>query len=148
MEVPKTAPSYIESAAGVAVGGRSGLCVVTTATLFFLSIFLAPLAQTVGGGYQVADGVYLYPVIAPALVIVGSLMLPLVKEIKWGDMADSFSAYLTIVVTPLTVSITDGISAGFIAYSILKTAQGKFFETSPLTHVLALMFVSRYIFLV
>lgn len=127
---------------------RTGLTEITTAFLFLLAIFFAPLAQTVGGGYGVAEGVYLYPVIAPPLIIVGSLMFSLVKEIAWDDMAEGFSAYLTIIITPLTFSITEGMSAGFIAYSVLKTGQGRFFEVNPVVHLLALIFLLRYYFLV
>jgi len=139
-----TVTSYIESAAGVAEGGRTGLTALVTGLLFILAIFLAPLARTVGGGYEVSEGVWLYPAIAPALIVVGSLMLSLVREIPWDDMADSFSAYLTIVITPLTVSITEGLAAGFISYSFLKTCQGKFREVHPVAHVLAVLFILRY----
>lgn len=143
-----TVTSYIESAAGVAVGGRTGLTAMTTAFLFLLAIFFAPLAQTVGGGYEVTPGVFLYPVIAPALIIVGSLMFSLVKEIPWDDMTEGFSAYLTIIMTPLTFSITEGMSAGFIAYSILKTVEGRFSEVHPVVHAVALLFILRYYFLI
>ena len=142
-----TVTSYIESAAGVAVGGRTGLTALVTALLFILAIFFAPLAQTVGGGYQTANGAYLYPVIAPALIVVGSLMISLAKEIDWEDQAEAFPAYLTIIIIPFTVSITDGIAAGFISYSALKTAKGDFASTPKLVHVLAVLFILRYAFL-
>ena len=143
-----TVTSYVESASGVAVGGRTGLTSVVTALFFLLAIFFAPLAQTIGGGYEASEGGMLYPVIAPALIIVGSLMFPLVKEIRWDDTADAFSAYLTIIITPLTVSITEGISAGFISYSLLSIFQGRFKETNAGVHVLAGLFILRYLFLV
>jgi len=143
-----TITSYIESASGVASGGRTGLAAIVTACLFILAIFFAPLAQTIGGGYKVAEGAYLYPVIAPALIVVGSIMLPLVKDIPWDDMAEGFSAYLTIIIIPLTVSITEGISAGFISYSILKTLSGRFWEVHPAVHLIAAAFLLRYVFLV
>jgi AGZA family xanthine/uracil permease-like MFS transporter len=142
-----TVTAYIESAAGVAVGGRTGLTAVVTGVLFLLAIFFAPLAQTVGGGYVAANGVRLYPVIAPALIVVGSLMISLAREIDWDDQAEGFSAYLTIIIIPLTVSITEGIAAGFISYSLLKTVKGDFRKVSPLTHGLAILFVLRYVFL-
>jgi len=142
-----TVTSYIESSAGVAVGGRTGLAALTAGLLFLVSIFFAPLAKTVGGGYEVSEGVYLYPVIAPALIVVGSLMLSLAKDIPWDDPAESFSAYMAIVVTPFTVSISDGISAGFISYSLLKTGQGGFFDVHPIVHILAALFLLRYAFL-
>ncbi len=142
-----TVTSYIESAAGIAAGGKTGLTAIVTAILFILAIFFSPLVQMVGGGYEMADGSRLYPIVAPALIVVGSLMLGLVKNIPWDDPADSFSAYLTIIITPLSFSITEGISAGFISYSVLKTAQGKFKEVHPVTHVCAVLFVLRYAFL-
>ncbi len=143
-----TVTSYIESASGVAVGGRTGLTAVVTALLFLLALFFAPLAQTIGGGYDAGSGVTLYPIIAPALIIVGSLMFPLVKHIRWDDMAESFSAYMTIIITPLTVSISEGLSAGFITYSLLTIFQSRFRETNIGVHILAGLFVLRYIFLV
>lgn len=142
-----TVTAYIESAAGIAAGGRTGLAALVTAGLFLISIFLSPLAQMIGGGYKVAEGVYLYPIIAPALIVVGSLMLSLVRDISWEDPADGFSAYLAIIITPLSVSITEGVSAGFIAYSALKIVQGKFREVHPLTHFIALALALRYVFL-
>lgn len=143
-----TVTSYIESAAGISAGGKTGFASVVTGCLFLLALLFYPLAQTIGGGYEVTEGVFLYPIIAPALIVVGSLMIKLVAEIKWDDIADGFSAYLVIILTPLTVSITEGISAGFIAYSVLKTVQGKFSDIHPITHVLALLFLLRYVFLV
>lgn len=143
-----TVTSYIESAAGIASGGRTGLAALATAVLFTLAIFFSPLAKMAGGGYEVSEGVYLYPVIAPALIVVGSMMLKLVREISWDDPADAFSAYLTIIIIPLSVSITEGISAGFISYSFLKIVEGKHHEAHPLTHILAGLFVLRYAFLV
>ncbi|MDH5637652.1 MAG: NCS2 family permease [Nitrospinota bacterium] len=142
-----TITSYIESAAGVAAGGRTGLTAMTSGALFLLAVFFAPLAQTIGGGYESAPGVRLYPVIAPALIVVGSLMFSLAREIDWAEPADAFSAYLTIIIIPLTVSITEGIAAGFISYSLLKTVKGDFWKISPLVHVLAALFLLRYAFL-
>ena len=142
-----TITSYIESAAGVAVGGRTGLTAVTTGILFLLAIFFAPLAQTVGGGYETASGARLYPVIAPALIVVGSLMFSLAKQIDWDEPAGAISAYLTIIIIPLTVSITEGIAVGFISYSLLNTVKGNFGKVSPLVHALAVLFILRYIFL-
>jgi len=139
-----TITSFIESAAGVAAGGRSGLTAMTAGALFLLAVFFAPLAQTVGGGYEAAPGVRLYPVIAPALIVVGSLMFSLAREIDWGEPAGAFSAYLTIIIIPLTVSITEGIAAGFISYSLLNTVKGDFRKVSPLVHVLAVLFVLRH----
>lgn len=142
-----TVTSYIESAAGVAAGGRTGLTALVTSALFVLSVFFTPIAEAIGGGFEVAEGIYLYPVIAPALIVVGAMMFSLVREISWDDPAEGFSAYLTVIITPLSVSITEGISAGFISYSLLKTIEGRFREVHPITHACALLFILRYIFL-
>ncbi len=142
-----TVTSYIESASGISAGGRTGLASLFTGLLFFIAIFFYPLAQTIGGGYEISKGVYLYPIIAPALIVVGSLMLKLVKRIDWDDAAGGFSAYITIIITPLSLSITEGISAGFICYSALKIVNGQFFAVHPFTHLLTVMFILRYVFL-
>ena len=75
------------------------------------------------------------------------MMLSLVSHISWDDPAEGFSAYLTIIITPLSFSITEGVSAGFISYSVLKTVQGEFSRVHPVTHLLALVFALRYVFL-
>jgi adenine/guanine/hypoxanthine permease len=116
-----TVTAYIESATGVAAGGRTGLANVVTAGLF--------------------------PIVAPALVLVGTLMIRAVREIGWDDATEAIPAFLTIVVMPLAVSITDGIAFGFIAYSLLKISTGRGVDTHWLVHVFAALFVARYVWL-
>ena len=142
-----TVTSYIESATGVAEGGRTGLSNVVTATLFILALFTYPLVKMIGGGYQVSEGVMMYPAIAPALIIVGSLMLSGVKKIDWEDVTEAIPAFLTIIIMPITVSITEGIAMGFISYAVLKLVSGKGKEVHWLLYTFAVLFILRYIFL-
>jgi AGZA family xanthine/uracil permease-like MFS transporter len=143
-----TVTAYIESSTGVAAGGRTGLANVVTALLFFVSLFLHPLVRMIGGGYPIGDGVILYPVIAPALVLVGTMMMPAVRAIAWDDPAEGIPAFLTIVVMPLTVSITDGIAFGIISHCLLKFATGHGREVHWLMYAFGILFVARYAFLV
>ena len=143
-----TVTAYIESSTGVAAGGRTGLANLVTASLFFLSLFFFPLVRMIGGGYPAGDGLTLYPVIAPALVLVGTMMMPGVRAIAWDDPTEAIPAFLTIVIMPLTVSITDGIAFGMIAYAVLKIATGRRREAHALVYVFAVLFLLRYAFLI
>ncbi len=142
-----TITSYIESSSGVSSGARTGFASIVTGVLFLLALFFSPLLKMVGGGIEVAEGVRLYPIIAPALIIVGTYMMKNVKYIPWDDFSEALPAFLTIVMMPLTFSITEGISFGFISYTLLKTVQGKLKEVPLLISVFAVLFVLRYIFL-
>jgi len=122
--------SYIESASGVGDGARTGLASVTTGVFFLLATFLAPLVAAIP---QEAA--------APALVLVGFLMMTQVKNIDWDDMEIAIPAFLTIVLMPFTFSITAGIGAGFIAYIVLKLARGKAGAIHPLLWIVGLLFV-------
>jgi AGZA family xanthine/uracil permease-like MFS transporter len=139
-----TVTAYIESATGVAAGGRTGLASVVTAGLLFLALFFAPLVRMIGGGYQVGSGPLLYPVVAPALVLVGTLMMREVRRIDWDDPTEAVPAFLTMIVMPLAVSITEGIAFGFIAASILKVARGRWRELHWLIYLFAVLFLLRY----
>ena len=122
--------TYIESAAGVAEGGRTGFASVVTGVLFLLAIFLSPIALLVPG---VAT--------APALVLVGYLMFTLVKDIPVGDIEDGLPALLTMILMPLTYDITVGIGAGFISWVLLKVVRGKMGEIHPLMWAVSIAFV-------
>ncbi len=122
--------TYIESAAGVAEGGRTGLTAVVTGVLFLLAIFLSPIAGIVPG---VAT--------APALVLVGYLMFTQVRDIEVNEVEDGLPALLTMILMPLTYDITVGIGAGFIAWVILKLVRGKVAEIHPLMWVVSIAFV-------
>ena len=129
-----TVVSYIESASGVAVGGRTGLTAVTTGILFLLAIFVAPLVQAI-------------PVAAtaPALILVGAMMMASLSEVEWTDPAVAIPAFLTLVGIPLTFSIANGLSFGIISYAALKLAQGKVGRGDWLLLVLAALFIVRFI---
>jgi AGZA family xanthine/uracil permease-like MFS transporter len=140
-----TVTAYIESATGVAEGGRTGLANVVTAALFLLALFFSPLVRMIGGGYVQADGLTLYPVIAPALIVVGVMMMHGAKLIPWDDFTEALPAFLAIIIMPLTVSITDGIAFGFISMAVLKLATGRGRELHALTYVFAALLLVRYV---
>ncbi|MER7818552.1 NCS2 family permease [Streptomyces sp. NPDC096153] len=125
-----SATSYVESAAGVGEGARTGFANVVTGALFGLALLLTPLATVVPA--QAA---------APALVVVGFLLMTQVRHIDWLSYEIAIPAFLTIVVMPFTYSITNGIGAGFIAYVVLKTVLGKAREVHALLWVTAALFV-------
>lgn len=142
-----TVTAYIESAAGVSAGGRTGLSNVVTALLFLGALFCSPLVKMIGGGYPAPNGGQLYPVIAPALILVGTMMMSGVRSIKWDDATEAIPAFLTLLIMPLAVSITDGIAFGFISYAALKLVTGRAREAHWLVHASAVLFVLRYMFL-
>jgi len=142
-----TITSYIESAAGIAEGGRTGFSNMVTGALMLLALFFYPFAKMIGGGYEVTTGVRLYPVIAPALIVVGSMMLRQVKRIEWEDPTEALPAFLSLIVMPLTFSITEGIAFGFISYSFLKILTGQWKKVNWIIHLFALLFLLRYLFL-
>jgi AGZA family xanthine/uracil permease-like MFS transporter len=122
--------SYIESAAGVAEGGRTGLTAVVVGILFLLAILLTPLATLVP-----------FQATAPVLVVVGYLMVTLIRDIDFGDLEEGFPALLALILMPLTFSITVGIGAGFVAYVLLKIVRGKAAEVHPLMWLVAVAFL-------
>jgi AGZA family xanthine/uracil permease-like MFS transporter len=125
-----SATSYIESAAGVAAGGRTGLTSVIVALCFALALFVAPLA-----------GVVPPEATAPALIVVGFLMCALVREIPFGDLEVGFPALLTMTFMPFSYSITNGIGAGFVSYVVIKLARGRAAAVHPLLYAAAAAFV-------
>jgi AGZA family xanthine/uracil permease-like MFS transporter len=143
-----TVTSYIESASGISAGGRTGLTNIVTAILMLLALFFSPLIKMVGAGYAVSENMTLYPVIAPALIIIGCLMLKNVVSINWDDFTESIPAFLTLLMMPLTISITEGIAFGFISYALLKLVSGRGRQVHWLIYLFAVLFVARYIWLV
>jgi AGZA family xanthine/uracil permease-like MFS transporter len=122
--------SYIESAAGVAEGGRTGLTAIVVGVLFLIAVFVTPLAQVVP-----------LQATAPVLILVGFLMAGLIKGIDFDDIEEGFPALLTIVLMPLTFSITVGIGAGFVMYVLIKVIKGKLRDVHPLMWVVAIAFL-------
>jgi adenine/guanine/hypoxanthine permease len=133
---PTTA--FIESTSGVAAGGRTGLTSLTVAILFILSAFFGPLVSAVSG---------ISAITAPALIIVGSMMMGSIAKIKWNELDEAFPAFLVILSMPLTSSIATGIALGFISYPLLKIAKGKWREVHPLLYVFAVLFFYQLAFL-
>ena len=142
-----TVTAYVESATGVSAGGRTGLTAVVIAALFLLSLFFSPLVGMIGSGYDAGGGVTLYPAVAPALILVGTMMVQGVRHIEWDDPTEALPAFLTLMVMPLAVSITDGIAFGFIAFALLKIATRRGGEAHWLVYLFAVLFLFRYAFL-
>ena len=131
-----TTTTYVESAAGVGAGGRTGLTAFSTAVCFALALFFSPIFLSIPGAAT-----------APALVIVGVMMMPSIKRIHWEDYCKSIPAFLTIILMPVAYSISDGILIGVIAYVATHAISGRFKEISIPMWVLAVLFVLRYIFI-
>ena len=128
-----TVTSYIESAAGVTAGARTGLSNVMVAVLFLAAMFLSPLAAAVPAFAT-----------APALVLVGALMTESIAQVEWTEFTEAFPAFVTLLATPLTFSIATGLSLGVISYTAAKVAAGKWKEVSVLLWILTVLFVLRY----
>lgn len=154
--------TYVESAAGVAEGGRTGLTSIITGALFAIAAFFAPIVGMVGGGFDVTNAghfgqlagagfqvpqgsYYMYPITAGALIVVGFLMMRTVREIPWTDLEEAFPAFLTIVGIPLTYNISYGIGFGFISYVLIKVFHGKARDVHPLMWVVSAAFVVTFI---
>ncbi len=144
-----TVTAYIESTAGVSQGGRTGLANVVTAGLLLLSMFFYPLVETVGGGVASTGSsvAVLYPVTAPVLILVGSMMIPSLAKVDWEEPLEAIPAFLTAILMPVTFSITDGIAFGFIATSLLDLARGRLARDRIPLHAIAAAFVLRFVFL-
>lgn len=132
-----TVTSFIESAAGVEQGGRTGLTGLVVAALFLLALFFSPVIAMVGS-YP--------PITAPALAIVGAMMMQNVARIDWKDQTESIPAFLIIVGIPLSYSIADGLALGFISYPIIKALAGRGKEVGWLTYALAIMLLLYFLF--
>jgi AGZA family xanthine/uracil permease-like MFS transporter len=131
-----TVVSYIESAAGVAAGGRSGVTAIVTGLLFVVALFVAPVVGAIPAAAT-----------APALIIVGSLMVGVVAEIQWQDPEVAVPAFLTMMAIPLTFSIANGLAFGFTAYTLMKIARGKFRQVNWFVYALTALFIARFVYL-
>ncbi|MFD0050763.1 NCS2 family permease [Actinomycetes bacterium NPDC127524] len=128
----------VESSAGVAAGGKTGLTGITVAVLFLITAFFSPLVGALSGVAAIT---------APSLIIVGSFMIKNISEINWHDFDEAFPAFLVIVSMPLTSSIANGIALGFISYPIMKLAKRKYREVHPLVYIFAILFLYQLIFI-
>lgn len=131
-----TVVSYIESAAGVSAGGRTGLTAVITGLLFLATLFVAPWAQVIPAAAT-----------APALILVGAMMMGPLTEIDWDDPVVSIPAFLTLITIPLTFSIANGLAFGVIAYAVLKLASRRVGKADWLLFALAALFVARFVYM-
>lgn len=131
-----TVVSYIESAAGVVAGGRSGVTAIVTGLLFLAALFVAPLLGAIPTAAT-----------APALILVGSMMMSHIGEIAWEDPGIAIPAFLTLITIPLTFSIANGLAFGFTAYALLRLLRGQFRQTHWLVYLLAALFIARFIYL-
>ena len=131
-----TVTSYIESAAGVTAGGRTGLTSVVVGALFLATILFTPLVQAIPAAAT-----------APALILVGALMMGAIAEIEWNDPFAAIPAFLTVIVTPLSYSIANGLAFGLTSHAVLKLARGQARRSDWLLFVLAGLFVARFIYL-
>jgi AGZA family xanthine/uracil permease-like MFS transporter len=131
-----TTTSYIESASGIAAGGRTGLTSVTVAVLFLLALFISPLAGSIPP-YATA----------PALLYVACLMMRGLVEITWDDITEAAPAVITAIAMPFTFSIAEGIAFGFISYAAIKLVAGRWSDIHPAVGVLAVLFVIKYLYI-
>jgi AGZA family xanthine/uracil permease-like MFS transporter len=129
-----TVTTYVESAAGVSEGGRTGLTSLTVAILFLFALFLSPLFLMIPGAAT-----------APALILVGAMMMTPIKNIEFDDYTESIPVFLTILMMPLTYSISEGILFGVLSYVILKLLTGKFKDISIVTAFLAVLFLLKFL---
>lgn len=131
-----TTTTYVESAAGVAQGGRSGMTALTVACCFAAALFFSPLFLSIPSAAT-----------APALIIVGLLMMEPVKNIPFDDFSESIPAFICMIMMPLTYSISNGILLGMIAYVLMNMICGKFKKLSPAMYILAALFILKYMFI-
>lgn len=162
--------TYIESAAGVAEGGRTGLTAIIVGLLFAVASFFAPVIKMIGGGHRITNGAHyslfgdanftvppdvipppgtgdhtVYPITACALIVVGFLMMKVVREIEWDNFEESFPAFLAMVLIPLTYNISYGIGFGFISYTLIKVLHRKFRQVHPLMYIVSASFLVAFI---
>ena len=126
--------TYVESASGISVGGKTGLTSVITAVMFALCLFLAPVA-----------GIVTTAATAPALIIVGVLMAESLKDIEWTEFEEALPAFMTVIIMPFSYSISNGIAAGFIFYVLAKICRGKAKEVHPLLYLFAVLFIVYFV---
>jgi AGZA family xanthine/uracil permease-like MFS transporter len=131
-----TVVSYVESAAGVAAGGRTGVTSIVTGLMFVVALFVAPLFGAVPSAAT-----------APALVVVGGLMMSSIAEIPWGDECKAFPAFLTLITIPLTFSIANGLALGLTSYALLHLLRGRAREVPWAAYPLALLLMTRFVYM-
>lgn len=151
-----TVTSYIESIAGVSAGARTGLAAVVAGVCLLAAMFFQPLAGMIGAGMQVVqpDGTILldafkqpvlrYPMIAPALIFVGAMMIRAIRDVDWDDVTEAVPAFLTMATMAFAYSISAGIAVGFISYAFTKIASGRFRQCPLIVYIFAALWALRY----
>lgn len=147
-----TVTAYIESATGVAAGARTGLAAIVCGLCFIAAIAFAPIIHIVGtdigpaiyGVAATAPHVAMYPGVAPALIVVGLLMMSPLRHVKWDDVTEALPAFLTVALMVFGFAIHEGISAGCASYAIVKTISGRYKEVHPIMYVIAALLIARY----
>jgi len=144
-----TVTSYIESITGVAAGARTGLSAVVAGACLFLALFFQPLVEMVGAGiavgtYPSGAPILRYPMIAPALIIVGAMMMRAMRDVDWDDVTEAVPAFLTMVTMPFAYSISAGIAIGFISYAFGKLVTGRARQCPAIVYVFAVLWALRY----
>lgn len=150
-----TVTSYIESATGVAAGARTGLAPVVTGLCFIAAIAFAPVIHVVGtdigpsfyGVDATAPHVAMYPGVAPALIVVGLLMMAPLRHVKWDDVTEALPAFLTVALMVFGFAIHEGIAAGCVSFAVIKTITGRWREVHAVMYVIAAALIARYAFL-
>jgi AGZA family xanthine/uracil permease-like MFS transporter len=144
-----TVTSFIESVTGVTAGARTGLSAIVTGLCLLAALLFQPLVEMIGSGVNVAPAggppVVRYPMIAPALILVGSMMMRAVKEVDWDDLTEGLPAFLAMVSIPFTFSIATGIAVGFISYACGKVVTGRPRQCPAIVYVFAVLFVVQYL---
>ncbi|MBI4465030.1 MAG: NCS2 family permease [Acidobacteria bacterium] len=144
-----TVVCYVESATGVAEGARTGLANMVTCVLLLAAMFFSPLISLVGGGIEVGrdafnNPILRYPILAPALIVVGSLMMRIVRQLPWDDATEYIPAFLIVVTIPFAFSISAGIAMGFVSYAFAKTVTRRWKECHWLIYLFAALFALQY----
>lgn len=138
-----TVTSYVESVTGVSAGARTGLAAIVTGVLMLAALLLQPLVQLITGGLAAGDGVA-RPMLAPALIVVGAMMMRTLRDIDWDDPTEYLPAFLTAAGMAFTYSIAHGIAIGLISYAAGKLLTGRARQCPKMVYVLAVLFIARY----
>ena len=144
-----TVTSYIESITGVHAGARTGLAAIVTGVCMLLALWFQPLVKMIGGGIAIGhngfgDPILRYPIIAPALIVVGAMMMRAMRDIKWNDMTEALPGFLTMATMAFAHSISGGIAIGFISYALGKLVTGRVRECPLIVYIFAVLFILRY----
>ena len=143
-----TVTSFIESVTGVSAGARTGLAAVVAGLCMLAALFFQPLVHVIGGGVNVgtaAAPVVRYPMIAPALIAVGAMMMRAMRELDWDDVTEALPGFLAMVSIPFTFSIATGIAIGFVSYAFGKLVTGRARQCPVIVYVFAVLFVVQYV---